>query len=170
MTARQAKPFRCFLDMNAPVFFVSEDPAADAKRFLAGTGQKAALKRGELIRSILEGLAFSYRVGLDQLEEVTGAKVARLCMVGGGIQNRLLCQMVADATGRVVLAGPVEATVMGNFGVQALATKQLGSGEQIREMVRNSFSVRRYRPKETALWDKKFGQYQAMLKVSAKLK
>ncbi len=168
--SEKAKPFKCFLDMNSPVFFATQDPAADAARFFAKTGQKISLNRDQLIRSILEGLAMSYRLGLAQLSQITGAKISRLCLVGGGIRNKLLCQMVADATGRQVLAGPAEATIAGNCGVQALATSQLKNPGQIREMVRNSFKLKTYRPKEKALWDKKYLDYKLMVKKSIKLK
>ncbi len=168
--ATGSKPFKCFLDMNSPLFFTTQDPAADVARFLAETGQKASLNRGQLIRSILEGLAFSYRQGLEQLINITGRKISRICMVGGGIRNKLLCQILAGATGLEVLAGPAEATIAGNFGVQALATRQLKSPEQIREMVRNSFKLKTYRPKETALWDSKYQNYKSVVKKSMKLR
>ncbi len=91
-------------------------------------------------------------------------------MVGGGIKNTLLCQMTADATGLEVIAGPAEATIAGNFAVQAFATKQLKRPAQIRELVRNSFKLKTYKPKEKALWDKKYADYKLMVKKSVKLR
>ncbi|MFH1616409.1 MAG: FGGY-family carbohydrate kinase [Planctomycetota bacterium] len=164
--ASAAKPFKGFLDMNSPLFFVTADPEEDVKKFLSGTCQKVSLKKGELIRSILEGLAFSYREALQQLGEITGNKLNRICLVGGGTRNNLLCQMAADATGLEVLAGPAEATIAGNLGVQALATGLLKTPTDIRELVRRSFKIDIYKPENTQLWVKHYDKYMDIRKKS----
>jgi len=167
--ATRARPFKCMLDMDSPIFFVTQAPAADVEKFLKSTGQRVRLGKGELIRSILEGLAFSYREALRQLSELTGRRYSKLSLVGGGIRNRLLCQMVADATGLEVTAGPAEATIAGNFGVQALAVGQLKNPGEIRELVGRSFKIKTYKPKNRRLWDKQYRRYREILSRSRKI-
>ena len=167
--ARKAKPFENFLHTNSPMLFAAKEPLELIKEYLKKTGQKQA-NTESIIRLLLEGLAFSYKSSIEKLKEVTGENYKRICMVGGGIKNTLLCQMAADATGLKVIAGPAEATITGNFAIQAIATKQLKKSEQIRELVKNSFSLKTYRPKGTALWDKKYRGYKSVTKKSVKLK
>ena len=109
----QTKPFGRFLDINSPVFFVSGDPVSSAKQFLACTGQKGVQNWPQVCRAMLEGLAFSYRQTIDDLRKITQRTFKRICVVGGGSRNKLLCQMTADATGLEVIAGPAEATAAG---------------------------------------------------------
>jgi len=138
------------------------------KEYLKKTGQKQS-NTESIIRLLLEGLAFSYKSSIEKLKEVTGRDYKRICMVGGGIRNTLLCQMAADATGLEVIAGPAEATITGNFAIQAMATKQLKRPEQIRELVKNSFKLKTYKPKESALWDRKYRNYKSVAKKSINL-
>ncbi len=79
--------------------------------------------------------------------------------MGGGAHNTLLCQMAAEATGLEVIAGPAEATVMGNLGIQALATGELKTASDIRTLVRNSTALRIYKPRIAEVWSKRFGEY-----------
>jgi rhamnulokinase len=167
--ARKAGPFKNYLDTNAAMLFAAKEPLGLIKEYLKKTGQKSA-NTESIIRLLLEGLALSYKSSIEKLKKVTGRDYKRICMVGGGIKNTLLCQMAADATGLKVIAGPAEATITGNFAVQAFATKQLKTQKQIRELVRNSFSLKTYKPKETALWDKKYLNYKLTVKKSTKLK
>ena len=164
--ASQAKPFARFLDISSPVFFVSDDPVASANQFLSATGQKQLRSWTQLARTLLESLAFSYRQTLVDLELITGKTIRRICVVGGGSRNKLLCQMTADATGLEVIAGPAEATVVGNLGAQALAIGQLSKPEDIRELVRNSFSLKTYKPRDRKSWDKNFVRYTAIVAKS----
>ena len=161
--ARKAVPFENFLHTNTPMLFAVKEPIKLTNEYLKKTGQTPA-KTDSIIRLLLEGLAFSYKASIEKLKEVTGRDYKRICMVGGGIRNTLLCQMAADATGLKVVAGPAEATVAGNLTIQALATGQLKNSGQIREIVRNSFSLKTYKPKEAALWDKKYQSYKAIEK------
>jgi len=157
--ASEARPFERFLDVNSPLFFVAEDPAPCVRRFLRGTGQRTSPSTGSMVRTLLEGLAWSYRAAVGDLAEVTGAVLGRICLVGGGSRNGLLCQMVADATGLTVIAGPAEATVAGNLAAQALATGGLSGVPDIRELVRSSFRLKTYRPESTDAWDRRSSRY-----------
>ena len=117
------------------------------------TAQPAVAEPGAVVRCVLESLALRYRWTLDRLQSVTGAAVEVVHVVGGGARNRLLCQMTADATGREVVAGPVEATAAGNLVVQALALGMVGSLAEARELVRRSFRLERFEPRCGDRWE-----------------
>jgi rhamnulokinase len=106
----------------------------------------------------LEALAYRYRWVLERLEELTGQRLDVIHVVGGGSQNALLCQWTADATGRPVLAGPVEATALGNVLVQMLGLGLLGSLADGREVVRRSVDVTTYEPRDGGRWDEQYGR------------
>ena len=113
------------------------------------------------MRCALESLALRYRWVMERLEELTGGKLEVIHIVGGGSQNALLCQLAADACDRPVVAGPVEATAIGNVLVQALGLGVLGSLAEGREVVRRSFPVRTFTPHEPSRWQE---PYQRFLK------
>ena len=117
----------------------------------------------------MEGLAWGYRKTAKELATLSGRDLKRISLVGGGSKNKLLCQMTADATGLEVVAGPAEATVAGNLGLQAFAAGQLREAADIRELVKNSFKLTTYKPKSTQLWDKNYPRYQKILEKSTNL-
>ena len=168
--AVQAKPFKVVLDVNCPLFFAQSNPLESLNSFLRNSNQTKSFTRGEMIRALLEGMVFAYRESLTDLEEVTGRKYGKLCMVGGGVRNRLLCQMIADGLNIEVVAGLPEATVVGNLATQALATGQIGNSVDIRNVIANSFKLQKYKPKTTKDWDKKFSVYKEIVKESKALK
>ncbi len=131
--------------------------------FLRETGQPVRNDKGWLIRVVLESLAFKYRITLQELERVTGQKIDVLHAVGGGIQNDLLNQLTADAIGRPVVTGPVEGTIVGNLGVQALAKGDLASLQALRELVRNSFSLQTVAPKNSDYFDRNEAKFRKLL-------
>lgn len=110
-------------------------------------GQPAPASPGEVVRCALASVAHKHRVALDHLEAVTGTAVEVVHVVGGGARNALLCQLTADACGRPVIAGPVEATAIGNLLVQATTLGLVGSLAEGRELVRRSFEPRTYEPR-----------------------
>ena len=93
-----------------------------------------------------------YAIVIEQLEEITGTAIERVHAIGGGIQNRLLCQFTADATGRPVIAGPVEATAMGNIIVQAIAKGDIADWATARSIVGQSVHLETYMPTDTTAW------------------
>ena len=125
-------------------------------KYLTETGQKAIEDKGQLVRAILEGLAFKYRKAFDMVEDMTGKSVDCLHIVGGGIQNELLCQFSANAVGQKVVTGPVEATASGNVLMQAKATGQIKSLAQARQILRNSFELKNYHPQDAARWEEEY--------------
>ena len=154
--AAKAEAFTGHIDVDCQEFFAPDDMVTGINSYLRRRGQKAIDDKGQLVRVILESLAFKYRSVLDGIEEITGKPIKVLHIVGGGIKNELLCQFTADATGRKVIAGPVEATASGNILIQAKATGQIESLGRIREIVRNSFELKSYKPQNRRLWEERY--------------
>ena len=130
--------------------------------FCNKTNQPTPSSPGEYVRTCLESLALTYRKTLEGLEDVLGRRIAVIHIVGGGTQNELLNQMTADACNRPVITGPVEATAIGNMLVTAIALGDLKDLAQGRELVRASFDVKRYEPRNTAAWDETYGRYRTL--------
>jgi rhamnulokinase len=137
-----------------------DDPRLAAPRNMPGTisllcretGQIPPATPGAMVRCALESLALRYRQVLDALEHLTSSRIDTIHIVGGGSQNRLLSQMAASACGRRVLAGPVEATAIGNVLVQAIAAGEISSAKDARRVVRDSFEVQVYEPQGGSEW------------------
>ncbi|HEX9369281.1 MAG TPA: FGGY-family carbohydrate kinase, partial [Vicinamibacterales bacterium] len=117
-------------------------------------------------RAILESLAFKYRVVLDTLEDVTGIPITEVQIVGGGSRNRLLNQFTADATGRTVLAGPAEATALGNIAMQMLATGAVASLAEARRIIEYSFPVDRVEPGAADRWSAHYRRFQDYVELT----
>jgi len=109
--------------------------------------------KGAVIRCALEGIALKYRWILEQIESVSGQRLEPIHIVGGGTQNQLLSQLAADATNRLVVTGPVEATATGNILMQAMALGHVASVQEGRELVRRSAEMKTFEPHHTAQWD-----------------
>jgi rhamnulokinase len=148
--AAAAAPFQALIDPDHPIFLKPSVPGDEMPgRILAccqATGQPAPEGKAAIIRCVLESLALKYRWVLERIETVVGHRLDPIHIVGGGTQNQLLCQFTADATGRPVIAGPVEATALGNLIVQALALGLVGSLGEGRALIRRSFDVTTYEP------------------------
>jgi rhamnulokinase len=132
--------------------------------FCHETGQPVTQTDGEVVRCILESLALEYRWGTEKLRELSGRVLPVIHIIGGGSRNWLLNQFTADSTGCEVIAGPVEATAIGNILVQALALGQLSSLAEGRVLVRRSFDVITYQPNNRSHWDEAYNRYLALRK------
>jgi len=154
--AAGAQPFGAWIDPASAEFLAPGDMPRRINDFLERTGQRPIREPGTMIRTILEGLAFTYRTALDELESATGRKIEVLHIVGGGSRNELLNQFTADATNRKVVAGPTEATSLGNALLQARATGRVPSLSALRAVVRASFPMREYLPCDPASWDREY--------------
>ena len=132
--------------------------------YCARTGQTPPRQRAEITRCILESLAQAYRETVEDLQAVTGQPVDRIHMVGGGSRNRLLCQLTASAAGLPVIAGPGEATAIGNLLMQARALGELASLEDIRGVVRRSFDLPCFEPVFSADRDEAYHRFRALRK------
>lgn len=160
--AREARPFLAVVDPDDNSFLQPGDMPARIQAYCNRTSQPVPQSKGEIIRVALESIALKYRWVLNHLEEIIGAKLEPVHIIGGGIQNCLLNQFTADATGRIVVTGPVEATAIGNGLMQALALGQLDSLDDAREVVRHSFVLDLYAPTSQQGWDE---AYVRMVKV-----
>src|SRR5215216_6197763 len=121
--------------------------------FCAETHQPVPQSDAEVVRCILESLALEYRWGTEKLHELSGKRLAVIHIIGGGSRNHLLNQFTADATGCEVIAGPVEATAIGNILMQAIGLQHLSSLEEGRALVNRSFCVVSFTPKTSSAWD-----------------
>jgi len=161
--AEAAPPFVALIDPDDQSLLAPPDMPAAIETFCRGAGQHLPQGRGAFVRCVLESLALKYRWVLERIEEMRRRPISVVHVVGGGCRNRLLCQFTADATGLPVLAGPVEATAAGNIIVQALALGHLSSLEESRSLVRRSFEVTTYEPRERGPWDEAYGRFLTVL-------
>ncbi len=167
--AAQAAPLRSVVDPDYGEFLKPGDMPARIRAFCQMTNQPVPENKGAIVRCALEGLALKCRWVLERLEEILGRRLEPIHIVGGGTQNWLLNQLTADATGRQVVTGPVEATAAGNVIVQAMALGHIGSLEEGRQIVRNSFEVKIYDPDGGPEWDEAYGRFLAVMKQNSKL-
>ena len=163
--AREAEPFRSLLDPDDTAFLAPDDMPTAIAAYCRGTEQRAPESEGQFVRCALESLALKYRMVLGWLEELTGVTTEVIHIVGGGAQNELLCQFAANACRRPVIAGPVEATALGNVLVQARTAGDAGSLTDIREIVARSFELKRYEPQNTDAWTEAYRRYRDLLAV-----
>jgi rhamnulokinase len=154
--AEKAEPFARHIDVDYSGFLAPGDMPKRINEYLIETGQKPIDDKGLMIRSILENLALKYRSIMEAVEDVAGHKIDVLHIVGGGIQNELLCQFTANALGKKVITGPIEATASGNIIMQAIATGQIKSLSEARQIIRNSFELKEYQPQDTAFWKEQY--------------
>jgi len=156
--ARNAEPFAGRLDVDDPMFLAPGDMPKRINEHLARTGQQTTDDKGQMIRIIMESLALRYRAVMEYIEDATGQTIEVLHIVGGGIQNELLCQFTANALNKKVITGPIEATASGNILMQAIATGQIESLAKAREIVRKSFDLKEYTPEDADLWNDQYQQ------------
>jgi len=161
--AAAEKPFSAIVDPDHPAFLQPGDMPSRIRDFCERTGQRPPESDGAVIRAALDSLALKYRHTLDALEELLGRPMEVIHIVGGGSQNRLLNQLAADVTARPVIAGPVEATALGNVLVQAIAAGEIGSLAEAREVVRQSCSPQTYEPRPDSGADEAYARFRSLL-------
>jgi sugar (pentulose or hexulose) kinase len=147
-----APQFALSIDVNDPVFFSAVNMEETLNTYLHASGQRVTDEIGILVRSILESFARSYAQTIEDLEKIFKTRVARLTVLGGGVRNQLLCQMIADAADVKVVTGPAEATVVGNIGMQILATGALDSTQALRPIMERSSIRKIFRPENHGTW------------------
>ena len=158
--ARKAEPFRSIINVDASQFYAGGDMVRKIQDFCRKTGQLVPESIGQVARCIYESVALRYRLALEGLEQIKGEKIDSLNIVGGGCNNKMLDQMVADCLDRKVVIGPVEGAAIGNLLGQAMALGAVKDLEDLRRVVRNSEPVEEFEPHHTEEWDK---AYQRML-------
>ncbi len=177
-----AQPLRRFVNPDAPDFLAPGDMPQAIAEFCRRTGQSVPEDKGAVLRCALESIAMKFRQVFGLCEELSegdrsdlpqsgpeGAShksdlspsggIETIHIVGGGTRNRQLCQAAADACGRRVVTGPIEATAVGNLMMQALADGEVSSIAEAREVIRRSFPVEEYEPQNTAAWDEGYGRF-----------
>ncbi|MFZ5921045.1 MAG: rhamnulokinase [Chloroflexota bacterium] len=162
--AAESDAFLAVIDPDDARFLHPGDMPSRIQSFCTETNQPVPQTKGQVLRVALESLALKYRFVLERLEELTGKRLDPLHIIGGGTKNRLLNQFTADATKRVVVAGPVEATAVGNILMQAIGLKYLNSLTEAREAVRASFKPEIYEPQQVADWDEAYSRLQKVMK------
>jgi len=159
--AAKAPPLRSLVNVDDARFLNPPDMPAAIQGFCRETGQPVPQTQGELVRCAYESLALKYRQVLACLEELTGTRLEVIHVVGGGSKSDILNQFTADACQRPVLAGPVEATAMGNLLVQVRASGELCSLTEMRSVVRASCGVKEFKPKDFGPWEMAAGRLAA---------
>ena len=161
--AKKAEPLRSIIDPDHGAFFAGGNMVAKIQEFCRNTNQPVPETVGQIARCIYESLALKYRWALERLEEIKGQSIDALNIVGGGIQNKLLNQMVADSINRPVVTGPVEGAAIGNLLAQAMALGEIKDLAQLRQVVRNSEAVESYQPNHTQDWEAAYQKLLSML-------
>lgn len=154
--ADQAPAFASLIDVNDDVFFDGGDMPGRIRRYCENTAQPVPQSLGEIARTVYESLALSYRDALEGLEALKRETVDALHIVGGGSKNKMLNQYAANATRRRVVAGPAEATATGNLMMQVLAGGAVANMREARQVIRDSFPVESYEPRNTDAWDEPY--------------
>lgn len=154
-----SKPMQCLIDPSDEVFTGPGNMPRRIAEYCERTGQYVPQTPGEIVRCIFDSLALSYRRTVEIIDEMKGSRTPYINIVGGGTKEGPLCQFCADACNRPVYAGPVEATAIGNLCVQGIAAGEIGGLAQAREIVRNSFEIKSYEPKDSQMWDEGYARF-----------
>lgn len=157
--ALKAKPFRYFIDPDSPEFGIPGDIPSRIQEFCEKTGQGTPGSVGEIIRCIYESLALKYRHVFSQIKDCTGKTYRHIHMIGGGTKDGLLCDMTAAATGCPVIAGPVEATALGNIAVQLISLGEIKDLAEARKIIAQSVEPIRFEPQNTEQWDRAYNSF-----------
>jgi rhamnulokinase len=155
--AAESPPLVTLIDPNAPALVAPADMPEAIRGLARAAGEPVPESTGAMVRAALESVAAAVRRTLGELDALLGRRVSRVHVVGGGVKNRLLCQMIADATGRPVVAGPVEATAIGNLLVQLAGREGPVDLRAVRAIVRDSFEPEHYEPRDAARWNERLG-------------
>lgn len=161
--ALASEPFKCFINVDDPMFETAGNLPKRVLEFCEKTGQYVPKNRGEIMRCIYQSLAMKYKHTYNMLSDFTKRDYKSINILGGGIKDKLLCRLTADATGATVLAGPTEATVMGNIAVAFYALGEIADFKEIRKTVANSTDLKEYIPKNTDEWNKAYEDYKKIL-------
>jgi rhamnulokinase len=161
--AAAAAPLASFINPDAAEFLAPDNMPDAIHDFCRRAGQMVPEDEGAILRCALDSVAMKFRHVLGMCEELSGGRIETIHIIGGGTKNRLLCQAAADASGRSVVAGPVEATAIGNVMVQAIADGAVASIAEAREVVCRSFEAEHYEPNRTAAWDEAYPRFLKVL-------
>jgi len=163
--ALNSKPMQSIINPDDEMFSPAGDMPGRIREYCRRTGQHIPGNMGEIVRCIFESLALRYRWTAEKLEELTGRKYPVINIVGGGTKEEMLSQFAADASGRTVCAGPVEATALGNIAMQLIAAGELKDITEARQVIRSSFELKTYQPNSAskAVWDEGYARFKALI-------
>ncbi len=162
--AINAQPLRSIIDTDAPEFYAGGNMEKKIQEFCRRTNQPVPETVGEIARCFYESLALKYRYALEYLEKTKGEKITSLNIVGGGIKNRYVNQLVADSLNREVITGPVEGAAIGNLLTQAMALGDIKDLDELRQVVRNSETVEHWTPNHSEAWDEAYQKLLTFIK------
>ena len=157
--ALASEPFRSIINPDAPCFANPESMIQAIQHYCELTEQPVPETDGHLIRCIFDSLAMRYKQVFKDLQDMAPFPIEQLHIIGGGSQNELLNQFTSNALGVPVIAGPTEATAIGNVMMQAKACKMVGSIQEMRSLIRSSVQTTTFEPKGTNLWDDAYPKY-----------
>lgn len=156
------EPFKYLINPDDSAFLNPGNMPKAIQEFCAKTNQPVPETKGEIARCVYDSLVLKYKYTIKQIESVTGNKIEKLHIIGGGANNKIMNQLTSNATGIPVFAGPTEATAIGNILLQAKALGLVKSLEEIREVVRNSFEVTEYKPMRDLDWEKAYLKFEKL--------
>lgn len=162
--AKEAEPFKCFIDPDAPEFTPAGNIPKRIREYCEKSGQYVPQTVGEIMRCIYESLALKYKAAISELEECTGKKFETLYMIGGGTKDKFLSALTANSCGITVSSGPVEATAMGNVLIQLMAQGEVENLSRAREIVRVSEKISYFEPENTDEWEKAYEKYEKVIR------
>ncbi len=165
--AKEVPQLQSFIDPDDPVFVPAGNIPRRIREYCANTNQPVPETIADVVCCIDQSLALKYRIALEEIEKCTGKHYDTIYIVGGGIQSKLLCQFTANATGRKVVTGPVEATVLGNLVMQLVAAKdvpEVHNLETARDLIARSTDIAVYEPQNPEEWNKVFDNYKKIIK------
>jgi len=163
--ALASKPLQCFINPDDQRFATAGNMPKRIREYCRETGQHVPETVGEVVRCIFESLSLRYRWTAEKLELITGRKYPVINIVGGGTKEEMLSQFAADASHRLVCAGPVEATTLGNIAMQCIASGEVSDMWEARQIIRNSFEIKEYKPDSSMAdaWDEAYGKFCALI-------
>ena len=164
--AMASKPHACFINPDYLAFQTPGNMPRRIQEFCEKTGQYVPQTKGEIVRCIFDSLAMCYRSTVEKLDEITGVKAPAINIVGGGTKEVPLCKLTADACGRPVYTGPVEATALGNIAVQAIAQGEIKDTKEARQVIENSFEISYFEPHDTAMWDEGYDKFTKIVEMT----
>lgn len=164
MMARDSEKFRCFIDPDAPELSAHGNLPDKIRAYCKNTNQKVPETIGQVVRCIYESLAMKYRLALEQIGECTGKKFDVLHLMGGGTKDGFLCELAAQSLGIPVVAGPIEATALGNIVLQLIALGEIESIDKGREIIAETEKVKTYSEEHTSDWDEAYERFCKIIK------
>ena len=157
--ADASAPLAMFIDPDDDIFYSPGNMPERIREYCRRTGQRIPESKGEIVRCVMESLALKYHMTLEGLERIVGYEIPVLHVVGGGSKNTMLNQFTANAIGKPVITGPIEATAVGNLTAQLLALGEVSSLSEARALIKRSFPTREYLPVERDRWVDAYGRF-----------